>query len=110
MDIDVLRVADVDTDGDLETDSTRFCVRDIDGELLAIRVLEIDPELLAMRVRDIEGELLAIRVNDTDTDTERDTDTVAGRDADDDRLDPNDVETDGDGILDIVGDAETLLD
>ena len=85
-------------------------MRETDRVLLAIRVLDIEPELLAKRVRDMEPVLLGTRVNDTDTDVERDTDSVAGRDAEDDGLDPNDIETEGDGTRDIVGDAETLLD
>ena len=121
-DVVALRVTDMDTDGDLDTDITKICVRDMEGELLAmrvretdgvllaIRVLDIEPELLATRVRDMEPVLLAIRVIDTDNDLERDTDTVAGSDADDDKLDPNDIVTERDGIRDIVGDAETLLD
>jgi len=79
-----------------------------DGVLLAIRVLEIDAVLLAKRV--IEGELLAIRDSDTDTEIERDNDGEAGLDAEDERLDPYDIETERDGIRDIVGDAETLFD
>ena len=38
------------------------------------------------------------------------TDGVAGKDLDADRLDPFDIEVDGEGILDTLRDADTLLD
>ena len=61
-------------------------------------------------VREADEDSVADLVIDGVMETEADKEGVVGMDLDADRLDPFDMEVDGDGILDIVGDADTLFD